>query len=459
MPVKFGDWDLDPGSGDLQSFFSLDLNGTDDGSEQRFYCNSGMSSVDDYCRKYPSPYFSDQFLEPASCETESEFYMGPGISPPNPLPNDDIWKKFDILDPADNFDFDDELSDMFEDLTSVTWMSPMYAQSVTNDAREIRNHDCMWAGHCISEKHDRNSQKNKCVNLLPIKKSQKSEEVEVVAVTNSDGTVTADGNRICGRKSAVVAPTHARSILLPTRVVTAPATPVSAPKKSVSPKGNATIRLNRSKTLDSGGESPRPETPQSLSDNEDLNLDLPDMKTVEDFAVDTFGYNFVNDIVQNVSEDSNTDESGDDFSMYLFDRIQQGDTSNSSGVASPSKGNNKVKRTVVKQEVPISRHYTTNSFFSDHCYHLNKNARMDNLGVQTPSDSGELFNFEFFFLVTNSLLSLSPSKFGQIDLPQNYATTVGSLPGGGDLQQGLQNGLRRPTERVLCFVTKLFPRR
>ncbi|KAL0270621.1 UNVERIFIED_CONTAM: hypothetical protein PYX00_007969 [Menopon gallinae] len=341
--------------------------------------------------------------------------MSPAISPPNPtIPNDDIWKKFGILDPVYNFDLDDELSDVFEDLASVTWTSPMYAQSVTNDAREIRNHDCMWAGHCISEKHDRNSQKNKCVNLLPIKKPQKSEEVEVVAVTTSDGTVTADGNRICGRKSAVVAPTHARSILLPTRVVTAPATPVSVPKKPVSPRGNATVRLNRSRTLDSGGESPRPETPQSLSDNEDLNLDLPDMKTVEDFAVDTFGYNFVNDIVQNVgSEDSNTDESGDDFSMYLFDREQQGDTSNTSGAASPSKGSNKVKRTVVKQEVPISRHYTTNSFFSDHCYHLNKNARMDNLGVQTPSDSGEFLidNFFSFSECVFFFLSLSPSTF------------------------------------------------
>ncbi|KAK6645527.1 hypothetical protein RUM43_001804 [Polyplax serrata] len=349
MPVKF-EWDLDPGSVDLQSCFQL-----------------------------------DHVLNTSSGDTEAEFYLNPGISPT--LPNDDIWKKFDM---TDEFGFDEELDDLLEDAASVTWMSPMYNQPMTKDAREIRNHDCMWAGHCISEKHDKNNQKiQKCINLLPLKKpsSKPTEEPKVVAISTPEGTLISDGKNVCIRKNAVVAPTHARSILLPTRVV-------SAPVKGPQPTTN---RFGKVGGLDSGGESPRPETPQSLSDNEDLNLDLPDIKTVEEFAVDTFGYNFVSDIVNNVASDSTSSNDGsDDFDLYL--EGMDGEISSTKNVTeSPSKvPGRKVNRTNVKQEVPVTRHYTTHSFFSDHCYHLSKNARMDNLGVQTPSDSGELTLIKYY---------------------------------------------------------------
>lgn len=342
MPVKF-EWDLDPGSGDLQFCFQL-----------------------------------DHVLNTSSGDTEAEFYSNPGISPT--LPNDDIWKKFDM---TDEFGFDEELDDLLEDVASVTWMSPMYNQSMTKEAKKIRNHDCMWAGHCISEKHDKNNQKSqKCGNLLPLKKpASKPDKPKVVAVSTPDGKLISDGNKVCIRKNAVVAPTHARSILLPTRVVTTPVKASSA----------VSNRYGKTGGLDSGGESPRPETPQSLSDNEDLNLDLPDIKTVEEFAVDTFGYNFVSDIVNNVGSDvTNSNDGSEDLDLYL-EGIDGETASDKSLTESPAKvtPGTKLNRTNVKQEVPVTRHYTTYSFFSDHCYHLSKNARMDNLGVQTPSDSGE----------------------------------------------------------------------
>lgn len=351
MPVKF-EWDLDPGSGDLQSCFHL-----------------------------------DHVLNTSSGDTEAEFYSSAGIC----LPNDDIWKKFGM---TDEFGFDDELDDFLEDVAGVTWMSPMYTQSMTKDARKLMNHDCMWAGHCVSEKHDKNNQKiQKCVNLLPLKKpAAKPEEPKVLTVSAAEGKIVGDSNRVCIRKNAVVAPTHARSLLLPTRVV-------NTNVKS----SNTNTPTNRfSKIPDSGGESPRPETPQSLSDNEDLNLDLPDIKSVEEFAVDTFGFNFVNDIINNVGSDvSNSDDGSDDFDLYL--EGMNGDMPNGKVLAeAPAKvTGTKPIRTNVKQEVPIARHYTTHSFFSDHCYHLSKNARMDNLGVQTPSDSGEFVSFTYgcFFVV------------------------------------------------------------
>lgn len=335
----------------------------------------------------PGSFHLDHVLNSSNGDTEAEFYStSPGISPTT-LPNDDIWKKFDM---NDDFGFE-----MCEDAATATWMNPTY----TKTAREIMNHDCMWAGHCVSDKHERYSQKNqqKCTTFMPIKKpavpppTPKIEEPKVIAVTTPDGTMTADGSKICGKKNAVVAPTHARSILLPSRIIS------NTPPKNTTPKNpsnNSGNRYSRSKTLDSGGESPRPETPQSLSDSEDLDLDFADMKSVEDFVVDTFGnfQSFVNDIVNSESSNSNDGEDPDDFDIYLDSSESELPISNGKNVSiSPSKVTAVMlnSRTNVKQEVPIPRHYITNSFFSDHCYHLSKNARMDHLGVQTPSDSGE----------------------------------------------------------------------
>lgn len=46
------------------------------------------------------------------------------------------------------------------------------------DARELRNHDCMWAGLCVSEKHERDSARHERVILPPTRR-------RVVAPTNS----------------------------------------------------------------------------------------------------------------------------------------------------------------------------------------------------------------------------------------------------------------------------------
>jgi len=67
------------------------------------------------------------------------------------------------------------------------------------DARELRNHDCMWAGLCVSDKHERDSARPERVFMQPAKRR-------------------------------VVAPTNARSLLLPPpppRLPDRPDTPLS----------------------------------------------------------------------------------------------------------------------------------------------------------------------------------------------------------------------------------------
>lgn len=55
------------------------------------------------------------------------------------LLSDDIWKKFELEIP-DLLDFDDLLGGL--------------DSKRQPDQREvIRNHDCMWAGHCVSKEH------------------------------------------------------------------------------------------------------------------------------------------------------------------------------------------------------------------------------------------------------------------------------------------------------------------
>lgn len=64
-----------------------------------------------------------------------------------PLLSDDVWKKFELDVAMGAEDMDDFYDDIFfED--SFTWTT----SSQTKNCK-IRNHDCMWAGHCGSKEH------------------------------------------------------------------------------------------------------------------------------------------------------------------------------------------------------------------------------------------------------------------------------------------------------------------
>lgn len=76
------------------------------------------------------------------------------------LLSDDIWKKFQLEIP-DLVDFDDIFSGLD---------CKRQSESLDSDYEIIRNHDCMWAGHCVSKEHPAEEHKNngdKQVALAP----------------------------------------------------------------------------------------------------------------------------------------------------------------------------------------------------------------------------------------------------------------------------------------------------
>ncbi|XP_043486969.1 transcriptional regulator Myc-A-like [Polistes fuscatus] len=70
--------------------------------------------------------------------------------------SEDVWKKFGLDEPISTYtDQLDEETVLFDDIKEVT------------ASTEIRHHDCMWAGLCISQEHNR---------TLPATKSSQSQE-------------------------------------------------------------------------------------------------------------------------------------------------------------------------------------------------------------------------------------------------------------------------------------------
>lgn len=65
---------------------------------------------------------------------------------PHSLVSDDIWKKFEMPEQIDFEEIFGGLLDLME------------PESSNSDI--IRNHDCMWAGHCVSKEHPADEYKN-----------------------------------------------------------------------------------------------------------------------------------------------------------------------------------------------------------------------------------------------------------------------------------------------------------
>lgn len=91
------------------------------------------------------------------------------------LLSDDIWKKFELEIP-DLIDFDD----IFGGLDSKK-----QPESLNNEI--IRNHDCMWAGHCVSKEHPAEEHKNNGdkqvavapgLEKTPVKQQQQQQPVQ-----------------------------------------------------------------------------------------------------------------------------------------------------------------------------------------------------------------------------------------------------------------------------------------
>ncbi|KAF5272732.1 hypothetical protein FQA39_LY07759 [Lamprigera yunnana] len=207
------------------------------------------------------------------------------------LLSEDIWDKFEF-DPASEFEdvylnFDDTVPDIFSDI------SP-------DDLCEIRNHDCMWAGHCASKEHP--ADELKTLKVQP----------PVATTPGVQKTPVAIKQQITAGRSLLLKP------------------PKSTPVPVLS----------------------SPESPPISDDDEDLSQTTLKM---------------LNDAIDECELDEDSD---------LCDYFEEGED-------------------VVCEDPPKPKpsHHVIESDHSyhDHSYHKGKNASMhiNNLGIDTPSDSEE----------------------------------------------------------------------
>ncbi|XP_066992253.2 myc proto-oncogene protein [Anabrus simplex] len=325
----------------------------------------------------------------------SELHLGTGVSlefnssSTTPLPSDDIWKKFDLPDVpmsdwwnssvrgVDDYDEFDTIIEQCTSATSSFWTN-LDPPCSGKEAREIRHHDCMWAGHCINKEHDRTlhqgvNGKNSCFVKQEVSTTRTptvcNRNVRTAKTNNSVNCSSA--SLLINNNSSVVKSNNSRSLLLSSR------TNVNS-SSSHSTIGN---RYER-QSLESDGDSPRPETPQSLSESEEEYDDHP-----------RFRHSLGVVIRSSVAV---CDSSPADFFLPPASPEKkpttpddEDDCTNSSMAVSVSEVTGQVCRPVEKPQVVIKTE-KTDAFFSDHSYHLSKGSvKMENLGVQTPSDSEE----------------------------------------------------------------------
>lgn len=265
------------------------------------------------------------------------------------LHSDDIWKKFELLDlPVDSSpsSVDTESEDPDSQLDSLLeWSLDAAACSTTKEAREIRHHDCMWAGHCGSKEHKPDATKLSA-NIIVVK--------QPVQYPNTPNPVV---KKPTNGPAATPASNQGRSLLLTSRNV-APAAPV--PKQASN--GPAQTALPPAAV---GNVGPRPDSPPS-SDDDDHPRFKHEMAGIFDTPINKT-LQFLNDAISECDLDDDSD---------LCEYFEESDVF----VGTDSSGE-------------VSRSYPGES---DHSYHKGKGAqhhnhnqhRMDHLGVQTPSDSG-----------------------------------------------------------------------
>ena len=282
--------------------------------------------------------------------------------------SDDIWKKFDLDLPLDNYHhrYQNDLLD--NGPMTMSSMPPTMQHFETSmmmhfdklncqASREIRHHDCMWAGLCISKEHNRTHPAKKdsqihrripagrslLINKNNPQQQQQQQQAHSHSVQScSNGSMVSNGAAHGYQKAAAACRTT-------------------------------------TKNLESDGDSTRPETPQSSGESETESEEEDDDEADE---VPVFRHEQINinDIVSMpVSEVTGQQiQRRPAFSSYHPDRRKEELTTTS----------NSQKEIVIR-----------NTLMSDHSYHLlnqqPSSKKLDHLGVQTPSDSGEL-NIDYY---------------------------------------------------------------
>lgn len=250
--------------------------------------------------------------------------------------SEDIWKKFD-------FDFP---SDTNSDRTYEEFVIPeLFYDKVTYLASEIRHHDCMWAGLCISKEHNR---------TLPAKKDSQPQK-----------KVAAGRSLLISRAS-----TSARSLMNVQQQQQQQQMLQQQQQQQQQQHQTQQTQQCRTKSLESDGDSTRPDTPPTSTSDTDTEED-----EVPVFKHDTINIHeklsecMSEPIIKAAPVSEVTGQLVRRMSRF-YDRRKEDD-------------NNQQQQ----QQQPNVR-----NTLSDHCYHLNQQPaykRLDNLGVQTPSESEE----------------------------------------------------------------------
>lgn len=330
---------------------------------------------------------------------DMDFYSGP---------TEDIWKKFDIGIPADfpNYEEQCEIWDTYGSFSSS------FQLNSCSVAGEIRNHDCMWAGHCLSIEHKRTNSPTPPHLVQPIQMVKPSTAVnnnsvlinsqKLVTVQKSvpyspspvkpapsvkcdrrNGSDSATTSIITnnGRTGVIVQRTVGRSLLLNSRTNNNNNSSSSIINNTINNNNNNNNNNNSNhnnqstaavkqecviphrRSRESNGDSPRPETPQSLSGDDEypIPIDHNNSTTIFRNALDVM-----------LSQTAVPDDWEEELLMNFGD----------------------VKRTKQNTTPVHTQPHADLSRISasaqiDHNYDGSNKIRTEGLGVQTPSDSEE----------------------------------------------------------------------
>lgn len=291
--------------------------------------------------------------------------------------SDDIWKKFDLDLPLDHYQhrYQNELHDEVCQASSlpVHYEVPMmmhFDKLNCQASREIRHHDCMWAGLCISKEHNRThpAKKDNPVHrripagrslLIPKNQNLQQQQSQPQHCSSSSSS----GNSNLQSHSLTSSNVHSHN------------SSMAATNTSTSSNGyHQSNCRTTTKNLESDGDSTRPETPQSSE------------------------------------EETESEEEEDEAPVFRHEQINIDDLV-SMPVSSPGEVTNQSLRPLAdrrKAEQLIAQEKSTketvirNTLMSDHCYHLNQQPiKLEHLGVQTPSDSGEFILYSLVSTLTN----------------------------------------------------------
>lgn len=306
-------------------------------------------------------------------DTEMAFLNEPPPDTAATVVSDDIWKKFELEDVPlggyRHYQHDHFLDDPASLASSLPpafhYETPMmmhFDKLNCQASREIRHHDCMWAGLCISKDHNR---------TLPAKKdSQLHRRIPA-------------GRSLLIPKSQQQHQQHQQALQ---QKLTTTTTQCKQPM-------TAMTAMTTTKNLDSDGDSTRPDTPQSSESESESEEDEEEDEEEED-------------------EEEEQEQEEEEAPVFRHEQISIHDVVQMSMPVSEVTGQQVQRRPALfdrrKEEEAerLSETVIRNTLMSDHCYYSNQqpnSKKLEHLGVQTPSDSGE-----YHLLFSFTLLSCTP---------------------------------------------------